>query len=211
MRQITKNKEPQSLTEHRAKQFSDYDNYEDKDDVRESTHSEQRGICCYCLGAIRPNRAYMKIEHFECQEDHPDKQLVYSNMLAACKGNMGRPEKEQHCDTFKGRKDMTFYPCDTMRDIGALIKYGNDGTISSDNEQLNAELESVLNLNITKLKVARKGALNGFQDILKHKGKLQKATLNKWLADWEGTSHDNNLRPYCMVVAYWLRKKINRI
>lgn len=209
MRQITKIKEPNSLTEHRKKEYADYDNYEEKDDVRESTCIEQRGICCYCMGSIIPDLKYMKIEHFNCREHFPDEQLKYYNLLGACKGNEGRPEGEQHCDTFKGEKALTFYPCDANRNIGAMLQYCNDGSVSSTNRTLNEELKTILNLNITKLRAARKGVLDGFKETLRKRGALQKATLERWLADWEGSSHQNNLRPYCMVVAYWIRKKLN--
>jgi len=209
MRQIVKNIEPQSLTKHRAQKFADYDNYAEKDDVRRSMCLEQRGICCYCMGSITPDSLKMKIEHFQCQDDFPKKQLDYSNMLGACLGNMNRPEREQHCDTFKGNKHMSFSPSDSKRDIGASIKYNNDGSITSSNANLDKEINEVLNLNTRKLIAARKGALDGFKEVIKRRGKLHKGTVEKWLADWEGTSHGNNLRPYCMVIAYWLRKKLN--
>ncbi|WP_160715352.1 TIGR02646 family protein [Chitinophaga solisilvae] len=209
MRQITKIKEPNSLTKHRQQVHADYDNYAEKDEVRNSTCTEQRGICCYCMGSISPDFNHMKIEHFKCQENFPKEQLKYYNLLGACKGNEGRPEKEQHCDTFKGKKVLTFYPCDTKRNIGDMLEYNNDGSISSKNETLNSELESVLNLNVSKLKAARKGVLDGFKETLLKRGALHKATLVRWLADWEGTSHQGNLKPYCMVVAYWIRKRLN--
>lgn len=209
MRRIKKIKEPKSLKRHRKMGFANYNNYADKNDVRTSLHKEQRGICCYCMGSISPDMEYMKIEHFKCQDNYPEDQLRYYNLLGACKGNEGQPENEQHCDTFKGSKELTYHPC--SRFFEAMIKYDNDGSITSTNTVLNLELNSILNLNIKKLKAARKGVLDGFKDSLsrKKKGTLQKATLKKWLADWEGSSHQDNLRPYCMVVAFWLRKKLN--
>ncbi|NLR59384.1 TIGR02646 family protein [Chitinophaga polysaccharea] len=210
MRQITKIKEPNSLAKHRQQEHADYDNYEEKDDVRNTTCAEQRGICCYCMGSISPDLKYMKIEHFKCQESFPEEQLKYYNLLGACKGNEGRPVKEQHCDTFKGKKILTFHPCDTQRNVGAMLEYNNDGSINSKNGLLNSELENVLNLNVSKLKAARKGVLDGFKETLrKYNGKPPANSLIKWLNEWEGTSNQNNLRPYCMVVAYWIRKKLN--
>lgn len=207
MRRIKKIKEPKSLKKHRKTKFANYDNYADKNDVRANLYKEQRGICCYCMGSISPDIEHMKIEHFKCQHNFPKAQLIYYNLLGACKGNEGRPENEQHCDTFKGSKKLTYHPC--SRAFEAMIKYNNDGSITSTDTILNSELNDILNLNIKKLKAARKGVLDGFKDSLKKKGTLQKAMLKKRLADWEGSSHQDNLRPYCMVVAFWLRKKIN--
>ena len=53
MRDISKGDEPLSLTEHRCQPHADYDNYSDKDALRASLVSEQRGLCCYCLARIR--------------------------------------------------------------------------------------------------------------------------------------------------------------
>ena len=54
MRAIAKGREPQSLAAHRRKPHSNYDNYEDKDALRKALAGEQRGLCCYCMGRIRP-------------------------------------------------------------------------------------------------------------------------------------------------------------
>ena len=53
MRAITKGPEPVSLTAHRQTPHCDYDNYAAKDDLRNALVSEQRGLCCYCMGRIR--------------------------------------------------------------------------------------------------------------------------------------------------------------
>ena len=84
MRAITKGREPVSLTAHRQTPHSDYDNYPEKDDLRHALVTEQRGLCCYCMGRIRPERARMKIEHWRCQKDHDGEQLNYRNLLGAC-------------------------------------------------------------------------------------------------------------------------------
>lgn len=209
MRQIIKNKEPQSLTEHRAKEYADYDNYEEKDDLRKSLCIEQRGICCYCMESISPDVKYMKIEHFHCQEDYPKQQLDYRNLLGACKGNEGQPPKFQHCDTHKGRKVLNFYPPNQVIAIQNLIQYGNDGSINSTNSELDRELNEVLNLNVIQLKNKRKAALDGFKLALnKYKGSIKKPTLERWLAIWNGEQSQDALKPYCQVIVYWLKKKI---
>jgi hypothetical protein len=45
MRNIVKGTEPQSLTQHRMTDPTDYDGYPDKEGLRSSLVAEQRGIC----------------------------------------------------------------------------------------------------------------------------------------------------------------------
>ncbi|MEJ7827019.1 MAG: retron system putative HNH endonuclease [Segetibacter sp.] len=209
MKQIQKNKALNTLAEHAKKDHSDYDNYPDKDNLREALYNEQRGICCYCMGVIFREVKYMKIEHFKSQEFYPQYQLKYWNLLGACKGNEGQPLEAEHCDTFKKSKDLSFYPPEPSYAVEDLIFYGNDGTIGSTNTELNTEIEEVLNLNVKILKSRRKAALDGFKEGLKkHKGLIPKSTLSRWLKEWDGTSNSDSLKPYCMVITYWIKKKI---
>lgn len=53
MRNIQKKSEPKSLTQHRANTNSDYDNYPQKQDLRDTLVGEQKGICCYCMQRIK--------------------------------------------------------------------------------------------------------------------------------------------------------------
>ena len=53
MKKIVKQSEPISLTEHRSKPYADYDNYSDKDKLRESLLEEQGYICCHCMSRIK--------------------------------------------------------------------------------------------------------------------------------------------------------------
>lgn len=69
MKQINKNQEPQSLQEHRLKWFADYDNYLQKEELRESLLKEQGHICCYCMQRIKKDK--MKIEHWRSQDEYP--------------------------------------------------------------------------------------------------------------------------------------------
>lgn len=213
MKQIKKGKPPASLTEHEQKEYADYDNYPDKDDLRISLTTEQRGICCYCMGPIKPDIKYIKIEHFKCQDNYPDEQLKYPNLLGACKGNEGNDEELTHCDTFKGNKDLSIYPPWNMPNVDTLFEYNNDGTIWSANKTANTELKDVLNLNAPILIKNRKATLDGFKDFLETKyagQQIEREKLKKWIEDWNGVSHANYLRPYCMVIVYWLHRRLNR-
>jgi len=56
VRAITKRQEPASLTAYRKTPDSDYGGYPVKDELRRSLVTEQRGLCCYCMSRIRPER-----------------------------------------------------------------------------------------------------------------------------------------------------------
>src|SRR5690606_29090258 len=140
MRKIVKGVEPRLLTQHRNSAHSNYDNLPStaKQTLRDNLVSEQRGLCCYCLGKITLTESTMKIEHFEPQSLYPEKQLIYSNLFGACPGKI-KGNDEAHCDTFKGNNEFHFHLC-TSGSIHAEIKYYTNGVIYSDNEELNEEI-----------------------------------------------------------------------
>jgi uncharacterized protein (TIGR02646 family) len=210
MRTIHKRNEPASLTQHRLTAHADYDNYADKDELRLQLVREQRGLCCYCLSRIRPAAHEMKIEHWHSQDGFPNEQLNYSNLLGACLGGTGQPNNLQHCDTKKGNSLLSKNPAEPAHRVENFIRYEGDGRIVSDDGAFGGELENVLNLNTAFLKNNRKATLDGFHRALSKRGELQRITLERWLRDWNGASHTNELPPFCQVVVYWLRKRLAR-
>ena len=173
MRAITKNREPASLTAHCKKPHSDYGNYRAKVDLRHALVTEQRGLCCYCMGRIRPEPASMKIEHWRCQEHYRGEQLKYRNLLGACLGGHGKPVCLQHCDTRKGDNDLEWNPSDPAHHIETRIRYELDGSIRSDEADFDDQLNDVLNLNLPVLKNTRKYLL----DAVLHWWKREKARM----------------------------------
>lgn len=208
MKQIVKGQEPLSLAQHRRINRTDYDGFREKQELREALVCEQRGICCYCMARIEPNELTMKIEHFLSRSEHPNQRLVYNNLFGACLGNE-KNDAKTHCDTFKGKKEFHFHMCQPGH-IHGQIKYKANGEIYSDNVTLNDELESVLNLNLPELVKARKSTLDGFikANLSGKIGTLNKVKLTKFRDKWLGTSHQNLLEPYCMIVVHYLDKKL---
>lgn len=225
MKQIIKSAEPKSLINHRASQFSSFDNIplDTKDDLRKSLLSEQGHICCYCLKRI-PEKiekdgriSYeMKVEHFQCQDNFGGLQLNYTNLLGACTGNEGKPKKIQTCDTKKGNTSLSVNPILNTPNCESLFKYNSEGEISSvnDDTEIDRQLNEVLNLNMQTLKDGRSEIYLEVQNKIRVEGKKlqndKKGFLKfleqektKWL---EQTG--NKFRPYCMVAIYYLNKKI---
>jgi len=210
MRAIVKRAPPATLVEHRATMHADYNNYRDKETLRNQLVGEQHGICCYCLGRIRSDWGAMKIEHWLCQDRYRDRELEYANLLGACIGGEGLPRRLQHCDTRKGDADLSRNPANPTQNVENFIHYNGDGSIWSQDHDLNFELNEILNLNTPLLKTGRKAALDGFVQTLAKRGKLQRETLERWLHTWSNPLRGTELTPFCQVVVYWLRKRLAR-
>lgn len=203
MRTIRKGPEPATLIQHRQRPHADYDNYHDKAALRQALVAEQRGLCCYCQSRIRATPEEMKIEHWQCQANHPERQLDFHNLLGACLGGHGRPEKEQHCDTHKGNDGLCFSVCDQGHRIERQIKFLGDGRIESSDAATNRALNDVLNLNWSRLIANRKAVLDAF------KQRLGRGNLNvaRELRKWDGTEA-GDLPEYAQVMVFWLNRKI---
>ena len=213
MRAITKGPEPPSLTAHRPTPHGDYDNYPDKDALRGSLSTEQRGLCCYCMGRIRPDADSMKIEHWRCQARYPAEQLRYRNMLGACSGGEGQPHGLQHCDTRKGDQDLRWNPADPDRDIASRLRYGSDGAIVSDDCEFDRQLNDVLNLNLPLLKQRRQGVLDAVIEWWKReKGRLQGPVSRRRIERERDryAAGTGDLAPYCQVAVWWLERRLAR-
>jgi uncharacterized protein (TIGR02646 family) len=213
MRNIAKGAEPESLTAHRARTHSTYGNYREMQELREALVREQRGLCCYCLCRIVPGELEMKIEHWRPQRRYPDEQLIYANLLGACKGGeKPNPNDERdvdrHCDTFKDDKDLSLNPA--VDDVESTISYLKDGRIRSSNEAFNDELTLVLNLNTFAMVNRRKAVINSLIRLFPKRQNMERQEWEEVARDWNGEGHDNELREYCSVVVFWIRKYMLR-
>ncbi len=209
MRPIKKGAEPRSLTQHRAQPHADYDNYAEKDDLRKSLSSEQGAICCYCMQRIGDDRDRMKIEHWQCQELHSDRDLDYGNLLGACRGGHGNPRRLQHCDTRKGSDPLLRNPAIHPPLVDRDLHYLADGSIGSDETEFDRELNEVLNLNLERLKNNRKAVLDGLKAWAERVDKLRKSDVRAELREWN-EMEDGVLREYAQVAIYWLNRRLAR-
>ncbi len=90
------------------------------------------------------------------------------------------------------------------------MRYQPDGRVVSADGQFDRDLNDVLNLNVAFLKNNRKAALDGFRETIEKRGQLPRATLERWVRDWNGQSDGGDLQPFCQVVVHWLRKRLAR-
>ncbi len=212
MKRIIKNQEPKSLLEHRSQTEAHYDNYPQKGELRASLLTEQGHICCYCMQRIKNDQ--MKIEHWRSQDEYPDLQLDYNNLLGACEGGQGSREHLQHCDTKKGNTPLTINPLDNLKNCEILIKYLSNGRIYSDDTVIDNELNDVLNLNMQTLVKNRGIVLDTILQQLKNekiKGDWTVAILNKKIQEWSNKQKDDKYKPYCQIAIYYLKKKLSKL
>ena len=204
MRQITKGPEPPSLTAHRKTRFADYQNYQDKDDLRQRLLDEQRGLCSYCMTRITVGQASMKIEHWQSQSRFPAEQLNYRNLLGGCWGGDGQPAHLQHCDTKKGNQDLQWNPADPNHHIETRLMYESDGTIRSSDDVFDRQLNEVLNLNLPLIKNNRKGVLTAVLDWWRSERPVNRERIQRAI---RRRTDGATLAPYCQVAVWWLRQK----
>ena len=214
MRAIIKRPEPVRLTAHRQTAHTSYDNYAAKDRLRHALVTEQRGLCCYCLGRIRPKPKSMKIEHWKCQSNYPGEQLSYQNLLGSCRGGHGQAAHLQHCDTRKGDSDIKWNPADPAHHIETRIRYDLDGSIRSGEVDFDSQLNDILNLNLPVLRKNRKHLL----DAVLHWWKCEKVRIGGQVPHHhlvrkrdQYVGGDGPLSPYCQVAAWWIGQKLARM
>lgn len=209
MKKIIKQSEPRFLVEHRSQVNANYDNYPDKDKLRESLLKEQGYICCYCMRRIKLDD--MKIEHWQPQTKYTSRKLDYRNLLGACMGNQGARPQNQHCDTRKGDAEIIINPIEGDKNCENIIKYRPDGKIYSDDVSVNHDLNESLNLNLGFLKKNRSDVL--FLVIRKLNEKFPNKTWAKITVQKEidklNTKDENGFYDsYCQFIVSYLKSKL---
>ncbi|EDN71315.1 conserved hypothetical protein [Beggiatoa sp. PS] len=209
MKYIKKGKEPSSLLAHRKKSYADYDNYAEKDELRDALLNEQGDICCYCMQRISKDN--MKIEHWKPQSQYPELQLDYENLRASCKGNDGKSKfLPRHCDTSKAEQEITLNPVDEAKNCEKLIEYRRNGKIYSHDPIIDKELNDILNLNTQTLVNNRSEIIDQIiEDLTRIKGKKAEWSISevkKKIQQYESKAN-GKYKPYCQVVIYFLKKR----
>lgn len=182
--------------------------HNDKEIVLNSLMKEQGYICAYCMKRIpeKNKKPNVSIEHIVPQSLEPEKAMDYHNMLAVCNGNRGEGHKKyMTCDAYRGNAKMVVNPCD--KDIVDTIGYKTDGTIYSDDSNINRDLNESLNLNgkETLLKEIRKEVLSSF--ILNVKAKHTNDFASFCKKKYSSILESEYKQPYCGIILWWLKRK----
>lgn len=161
---IKKGHEPETLIQAKRAGLKHYDNMttDVKDAVKTQLAQEQGWLCAYCMRRLRMET--MQIEHYKPRSTSDDAATIdYANLLGVCPGNKGAAEKFQTCDAHRRNVPLTVDPLKTTS--VALVRYKPDGTIYSEDPDVNRDLQTTLNLNCTQayLPQDRKAALDGLK------------------------------------------------
>ena len=218
---VQKGKEPNSLLAFR-KQHPDAD-YEDMPtnvlkDVRSQMWEEQGHLCAYCMKKIEDPRD-VRVEH--CKPRHPQDEIKHDKkatlefkwMLGVCYGNSiekGVKPEDTTCDAHKGNAELTINPFDKLS--VRKIKYKADGSIYSDDADINEDVTEIMNLNCeaVSLPETRKNVLNVLKNEIaeKCKGKSHDAYIRELERIYDWLVYQRNLTPYCGIIISWLEEKL---
>ena len=135
-------------------------------DIVGSLVAEQGEICAYCMRRISVQDA--RIEHYlvrhpsdtyrrqlsgsgvRADYDADTKSLDYRNMLAVCDGGSDSGQPDRTCDAARnaGRNKDVPLKVDPLN-LGSIaqVRYRNDGTVWSEDPDINRDLNELLNLN----------------------------------------------------------------
>lgn len=234
MLNVSKEAEPRGFADCKRENSKIYDlknyagDYNDlltsvaKATLQESLCKNQGFLCCYCMQRINhvgcPNdkgldKKCMRVEHYKNQSDNLDTKFEYSNLLAVCHGyDIQEYNEEQyiikHCDEEKGDKDLKYSPKE--HDVESFISYMPNGTILSKDDEFDQQLDTVLNLNIGYLADNRKAVWSGVRKRLKSNKKWTKGNLRKLLETYKTPNAKGELKEYCGVAIYYLKKKLRQ-
>ena len=218
---VKRGKEPNSLLKFR-KENPDAD-YEDLEsdvlkDIRKQMWEEQRGLCAYCMKKIDAPDV-VRIEH--CRPRHPRDEQEYDKkatldfkwMLGVCYGNSlvrGVKQEEKTCDAHRENAELTVNPFDELS--VRKIKYKADGSIYSDDKEINKDVTETLNLNCQALSLpqTREKVLMAEKNRImrKCKGKSQDAFMRELKRTYASLVQEGNLTPYCGIIISWLESKL---
>jgi len=193
-------------------------------ELRKALKKEQGSICCYCMSSIESSKT--KIEHFKSRDENATLEVDYTNLYLSCDGEKINCNENQdneivhgdckckyrkdeyskkiikHCDTCKGNRELKYI---NFNSIEREIQYKSDGTIFSDNANIDAELNYLLNLNAKILKTNRLNAKNDFYKQLPQDMSWNKSMITRQIEKYEGQSKK---APYLGVILYFLKKKL---
>lgn len=213
MLNIIKCAEPSCFTYHRCQHNADYNNIPQstRETLQKQILEEQGYLCAYCMQRIS-TIADMKIEHVLSQDEHPERQLDYSNLIGCCQGGEGKPRSVQHCDTHKGKYSLSKNPAHPGTDkVQESIYYNPDGQIFSTNSLLNKEIDTILHLNLPELCNNRKRIFKVVRgELSKLSQNASKAHIRKLIQNWTNKNADGQLKPLAGVAIYLLNKRLEK-
>ncbi len=214
MRYVEKSQpEPRKLLEYRESggDEASWDGFPEKDKVRELLLKDQGYLCCYCMRSI--DISEMKAEHYRPRRGPsgaPERQLDWSNLLAACDKSRGMKRTQQTCDTRKSDDLITIDP--QRKSHIEKLRYLPNGKLvyGREEEPFQSDINDRLNLNSGILVRNRKAALDSFLDSMRSKLGKKSWSARKLEKKLNAQRNSTKLPEYFGVYEKWLEKEIER-
>lgn len=174
MKYIVKVEEPPAFTEWKSLENPEWQpDWESipgdvKRGIQASLLEEQGYICCYCSMGISDNDSHIEHLRPRGKQEYSHLELDYQNLLASCQLRL-RPREPRHCGVLKEDwydEDLMISPL--SEDCEERFGFTADGDIYpvDGNDQAARETILELGLAIDKLRLFRKGAIEGVLDDL---------------------------------------------
>ena len=222
MIRIKKGREPGKLLWYRQQDGASYEQMdkEVREELIDQLLREQGHLCAYCMRRI-DSPSVVRIEH--CRPRHPKDEIVHDKkatldfkwMLGVCYGNSlvkGVKTEDTTCDAHRKNTELTINPFDEVS--VRKIKYKADGSIYSEDEEINKDVTDTLNLNCPALSLplTRKKVLSEAQKRIVQKcaGKSQDAYVHELERTYTSLVQERNLTPYCGIIISWLEGKLKK-
>jgi uncharacterized protein (TIGR02646 family) len=177
---IKKGKEPACMVALRTTPGAKWSSVggKEKRQIVATLHTEQRGLCAYCMGALRlaavdqegnvsmPKGA-ATVEHWHARSDGGS-DFDWRNLLAVCDGGgEGVSPRDAHCDRRKQGRKLAIHPADGRTNVEQLLKFRGDGRVEmagAGADELYDDPDrsgrSMLNLNHPNLVASRKAVVD---------------------------------------------------
>lgn len=182
------------------------DDFPEKDSLRQQLAEEQGFICAYCMSRISLDFHTTVIEHVKPQTQYPEEQLDYDNLLLCCNGDANGIGTQHHCDSSKRNLEIKYNPA-THPCIATTIRYRHNGQVFSEEAKWDFELNTVLNLNASRLCNNRKAVWNVVIEWLSQShGQRTRSEIDAKLRATYSRDQEKRLPEYCGVMAYVLKR-----
>jgi uncharacterized protein (TIGR02646 family) len=214
---IRKTNEPEILAAFKSRANNNfklnYEKFKKKGKIKQEFQNhliiEQGHLCCYCGTRISQSNSH--IEHFKPQNEYPDLDLDYFNMLVSCK-NQIEPKEPKHCGFAKYEWfDNELLVSPLIPDCECFFEYTVDGQIlaSGELEKETAAIETIdkLQLNIGRLRASRAEAIDSLYDDPALDLPLSTDEIDKLIHYYSQTDENGQYPRYCQTIVYILKQE----
>jgi len=178
-----------------------------KGKVQETLIEEQGHICAYCNRRIHKGREspedddQLRIDHVKPKSKYPNQTFDYYNLIGCCFGDdRTPPPKEEHCDASKKNFEIPAALFPTNNTCESILMFTAEGEVISRDQAVEEAINTVLNLNCSKLVNYRKAVLEPLVE-----EDIQPEDAKKLVEYYQKMDSEGKLKPFCGVIIGYLR------